>query len=371
LISHQQQIFPIDSLWCIQPRMAEMSDANIVPLLAGYCDERGDGPTRNLLEPYRLRMETDPKFDLTRVFGYAPRTVLRRNSGTGGDAALGNMTALSMMIRRRVEAEFAVTNTLGIRDNLYPGLVNLETIYNVFPFENTITVMYLSGREVQELFDFITERSGGRGCQSQAQIAGASFTMDCGQAIRNAAHVRCSSVSDCCASRPDIRPCDPNAEGSAVWECNEGSCYAHPAEDILMNGQPLNPNGSYKLATNDYIAKGGSGFKVLKRNTTKVFTGIALRDALVEYLTRLPTCSELFAADPNSVDSFSLSYCLWAKDHADNILLKGSCLCSDARQGNTQKCGAITPPMLQFCDHPMDFPIIVGWEDGRIRRKIK
>jgi 5'-nucleotidase/UDP-sugar diphosphatase len=37
-------------------------------------------------------------------------------------------------------------------------------MFNVFPFENTINVMFLSGREMQELFDFITERSTGRGC---------------------------------------------------------------------------------------------------------------------------------------------------------------------------------------------------------------
>ncbi len=49
------------------------------------------------------------------------------------------------------------------------GAINMETIFNVFPFENTITVMYLSGREMQELFDYITERSHTRGCQSQAQ----------------------------------------------------------------------------------------------------------------------------------------------------------------------------------------------------------
>jgi len=44
---------------------------------------------------------------------------------------------------------------------------------------------------------------------------------------------------------------------------------------------------------NDYIAQGGSGFAVLKRNTTKFNTGISLRDALVDYIRTLPNrCSD-------------------------------------------------------------------------------
>ena len=42
------------------------------------------------------------------------------------------------------------------------------------------------------------------------------------------------------------------------------------------------------MAVNDYIAQGGSGFSVLKRNTTKFNTGISLRDGLVDYIRSLP-----------------------------------------------------------------------------------
>ena len=39
----------------------------------------------------------------------------------------------------------AVTNSLGIRDNLYAGVLTQEAMFNVFPFENTINVMFLTG----------------------------------------------------------------------------------------------------------------------------------------------------------------------------------------------------------------------------------
>jgi hypothetical protein len=49
----------------------------------------------------------------------------------------------------------------------------------------------------------------------------------------------------------------------------------------------INPQATYRVAVNDYMAAGGSGFLVLKRNTAKVNTGISLRDALIDYMQRM------------------------------------------------------------------------------------
>ncbi len=62
--------------------------------------------------------------------------------------------------------------------------------------------------------------------------------------------------------------------------------------DGTFNGtscRPLEKFAEYRVAVNDYIAQGGSGFSVLKRNTTKFNTGISLRDALVDYIRTLPS----------------------------------------------------------------------------------
>jgi hypothetical protein len=50
--------------------------------------------------------------------------------------------------------------------------------------------------------------------------------------------------------------------------------------------------GLYRVAVNDYIAKGGSGFEVLKRNASKQDTGVALRDALAVFLRQQTPCAE-------------------------------------------------------------------------------
>ena len=379
IVAHRHSLFPIDSMWCGDPRpqpddytdgIYDTMFAYDVQSMMEHCRGRGHGPTRNLLEPIQLQLQFDPNFLLTQIFGYAPKSVLRKDTGSGGDSALGNMTTFAMMIRKRVEAEFCVTNTLGIRDNFYPGVIDMETVFNVFPFENTITVMYLSGQEVQELYDFVTERSSGRGCQSQAQIAGSSFVMNCGQVKRNRANYSCSVPQDCCQYRPEI--CDVDYEGTAAWQCNQGRCYGHPAEEIMISGQPLQLEASYKMATNDYIAKGGSGFEVLRRNTTKVDTGIAMRDALTEYLRSFPSCNQLIHADPNQVDPFALSFCLdyETKLQQGRLVVRGSCTCTDVLAEDFRKCRSLGPAIKQFCRNPLYYPIIVGESDGRIQRKV-
>ena len=77
-----------------------------------------------------------------------------------------------MRLRQGVEADFGVTNSLGIRADFESGPLNLEEMYNVFPFDNTITTMFLSGDETQEMFDFVAARSAERGCRTQAQVVG-------------------------------------------------------------------------------------------------------------------------------------------------------------------------------------------------------
>lgn len=291
VVSHKYQVFPVDN------RLANYEDPDVT----------------ELLEPYMLDLSRN--LDLRKIVAYAPQTIARLSATGNGDSALGDLVAESMRRRRRVDAEFAVTNTLGIRDNFYQGPITLEDAFNVFPFENTLTVMYLSGREVQELADFSTERSASRGCQSQVQVAGISFTMNCGKVVSNQNH-------------PEN--------------------YTHPAEDVKINGVPIIQNGTYKLATNDYIAGGGSGFQVLKRNTTKLNTGVSLRDALIDFAATLPACAvyEKEQGICDRSDDFSQSLCR-----------------------EIGGAGRIPNKPANYKGPYADVPCVLSTEDGRIKRK--
>ncbi len=411
IVAHDYYAFPIDAAWCKDHRTTPELSPDADPAQAeeflaqarAECASAEDAQTLSMVEPYILEM--GQMFDLTRIFAYAPREILRRNSSTGGDAPLGNMTAEAMRARNGVEAEFSVTNTLGIRDSLYRGPITIESMFNVFPFENTINIMYLSGNEVQQVLDFVSERSAGRGCNSQAQVSGVRFVMDCGQVLRNREERPCSAASAC-----DHRAGDPD---DVPWECRDDVCWAHPARDITLNGEPLNSFTSYKLATNDYIAKGGSGFRVLKRNTTRFETGVSLRDGLIQFMReQYCTCDELLAAaesgeidacpanavtesDVRQLDPLAIDFCRTAGDFeaaleqdAPDLLAEtaprifaGKCDCNDilADTGDASAdearvkagCGHVTAELRTFCRAPTDYPIVTGVEDDRIVRRIR
>ena len=225
IVAHKFELFPID--------VTVPEDPDVRYILEEYLE----GMTRTLSLDRVITTATEP---------------LRRFGQSGGDSQLGNLTAEAMQYRRYVETDFCVTNSLGIRTDILEGELTYEQMYNVMPFENTITTMTLSGLEVQELLNFATRSSAERGCNSQIQVSGLSFVMN---------------------------------------------CRTGEAENIKIGGVDLSPAGAYDMCTNNYMANGGSGFRVLKRNTTKVDTGIPIREAVIAYIRdvpELPAC-----VDPN------------------------------------------------------------------------
>ncbi|HEY3452690.1 MAG TPA: 5'-nucleotidase C-terminal domain-containing protein [Myxococcales bacterium] len=366
---------------------------------AERCSRQEDRPTTALLSPYITTL--DQTFALTRIFAYAPREIARRNSSSGGDSPLGNMTAESMRIRQRVQAEISLTNTLGVRDNIYPGPVSLEAMFNVFPFENTINIMYVSGAEVQELADYVGQRSGERGCQAQAQISGMNFVMDCAQHQVNVNRYPCETAADCAQYGHVQHP--------AGWQCTEEKvCWAHTAygydpnalEEKDKYGPPrigdhfVEVGATYKIAVNDYIAKGGSGFKVLKRNTTRIETNISLRDSLIDYLRAQCTCQDILGESEWNkgkkdvekvsvsgykcaraheganliIDPIAVSWCKQALTFEDQYarwsggspaaplpgLDEGACSCSQVLTTTAAACSTVNAEVLnQACNTPL------------------
>ncbi|MGZ3454023.1 MAG: bifunctional metallophosphatase/5'-nucleotidase [Polyangiales bacterium] len=293
VVSHDMQIFPID---------------NSVP---------EDRDMTSLLEPYKQALTDVGNLDL--LVGYAPADV-KRTAPNGGDSQLGNLIATSMWLRLGVQTDFSMTNTTGIRADLPKGPITIEQMFNVFPFDNSITKMQVSGSEILEMFDFTARRSQLRGCVSQVQVAGMFMVMDCAachtfyrpdrrpldasptdidvqlpeacaeQIFIGYTDQTCTKDTDClgatgsCVSNGSKKVC-----GGTSTVCNaDADCVALSrfACDRTI-GRCLNPiarTSSYELATSNYLAGGGSGFSVLKRNTTQFDTKIQQRDAATDFV---------------------------------------------------------------------------------------
>lgn len=246
VVANTSELFPLDASIPEDPDMLE--------LLTDY--ERGLRDT----------------IDLDRVVA-TTSSRLRRFGTNGGDSPLGNLVVEAMQYRAGIETTFGMTNSLGIRTDIQgPSSgqqvheITVEELFNVLPFDNTITTMFLSGSEVQALFDYVSARSAERGCGAQAQISSARFIMDCANEV--AVDVTVGGSWDPCVTDEDC--VDPGEICSA-----------------LRCGRAIDPSESYELATNNYIAGGGSGFAVLENNTTQEDSGISMRDAVEFYMEKI------------------------------------------------------------------------------------
>jgi 5'-nucleotidase len=294
---------------------------------------------KNLLRPYKEGL--DALIDLDLLVGYAPDGSSRTAPG-GGDSALGNMVATAMWLRQGVQTDFSLTNSAGIRAAMVPGPISIEQLYNIFPFDNSVSRMNVSGVEVQKIFDFVARRSASRGCVSQVQIAGARVLLDCGS----------------CSDRPDlVGPCASDQDCSEGGECNlaTGTCIAPACARKIYIGsttrpcktdsdcgankqgacdnlrpdaqgfgrcfQEIDDTASYELATSNYLAQGGSGFRILRANTTQFDTRIQQRDALTEFIRRGRPCGY----SPDNKTSDGLKECSVDADCGDAT--KFACAC--------------------------------------------
>ncbi|MEJ2637170.1 MAG: bifunctional UDP-sugar hydrolase/5'-nucleotidase [Calditrichia bacterium] len=154
-----------------------------------------------------------------------------------GESPMYNLVTDAM--RDRVEADFAFNNYGGIRSDLKVGPITREDIFKALPFGNQIVEFQASGKFLKQIVEEKI-KGGGRGMA----ISG----------------------------------------GKIVY--NKNLPNGHRIIEFLINGEPLQPEKMYRVATTDYLMEGNSGLGILKTvPTEKVgYTGILLRDAVIEYI---------------------------------------------------------------------------------------
>lgn len=110
---------------------------------------------------------------------------------------------------------FAVYNMGGIRSNLPKGNITVGDVNDMAPFENKICFLTLTGEKVLELFGQIAHR-GGEGLSHAVRL---TITKD----------------------------------GKLV--------------NATINGEPVNPQATYRVATLDYLAEGNDQLEAFKSGT--------------------------------------------------------------------------------------------------------
>jgi len=131
-----------------------------------------------------------------------------------------NLGDLVTDVMRQVSgADAAIVNGGDIRTSIKKGAILLKNIYAVLPFNDYIVAIRLTGKQIREALEHgvaAIEEGSGR----FPQVSGIAFTYS-----------------------------PSGKEGSRV-------------KDVLIAGQPLLPDKEYTVATNDFLAAGGDGYKV-------------------------------------------------------------------------------------------------------------
>lgn len=154
----------------------------------------------------------------------------------------------------------AVTNGGGIRASIAAGDITMNDMKTVFPFGNQVTVLTVTGAELLEALEAATCTTPDA-IGAFPQVAGIVFTIDTTVAYEEG------------DLYPDSTYHAPANPGSRVTIDTVG-------------GEAFDPEALYKIATNDFTAAGGDTYYAFRyaNATTGYDTGVALEDALVDYV---------------------------------------------------------------------------------------
>jgi 5'-nucleotidase / UDP-sugar diphosphatase len=168
-----------------------------------------------------------------------------------GESSMGDLIADAMRTAGR--ADVALVNAGSIRgDKLYPAGSTLtrEDIQRELPFNNALVVVKLKGADLLAALENGVSKVADHGGRF-LQVSGIAFTFDPGKPV-----------------------------GKRIGE-------------VMIGGSPIDRNRDYKVAVNDFMARGGDGYTMLAQGETLVGSeaGRMLTKLVADYLQAKGTVS--------------------------------------------------------------------------------
>jgi 5'-nucleotidase len=191
------------------------------------------------INPYKNTVDKQ----MDSVLTYSPVDYDKKNGVL--NTAIGNMMAdvvlkLSNPVyraRTNKNIDFVLLNHGGIRSIISKGNITFRTAYKVMPFENSVVVCELKGRDIYELINYLTLT------RKAHPISGINIVLD-----KN-----------------------------------------YNLLDVKINGKKIDENKIYSVATSDYLLNGGDKmtfFSKSKKNTTLDYK---IRNVLIDYFKEVDT----------------------------------------------------------------------------------
>jgi len=183
-----------------------------------------------LLKPYKQELEAD----MSRVLAISDVEMIKNKPES-------NMTNFMADMLLEEGREYCKKNNLelpvvayvnygGIRSTLPKGEINVQKVFELMPFENTMALLKISGEKFRKMADIIAEREGDG-------VAGMKL------GIKN------KTVSS-----------------------------------LLVGGEKLEAGKSYWIVTNDYVANGGDNMVMFTDPESFISTETSIRDIIIRHM---------------------------------------------------------------------------------------
>jgi len=192
----------------------------------------------NYIKPYRDSID----IDLNATLAYAPQNIDKSGEW---QSPLGSLQAdvslkrgnLIFKSRENKSIDVCLLNHGGIRAIINKGNVTSRTAFEIMPFENSLIVIGLKGSQIKEIASYIIES------KKPQPLSGMTFSID-----KN-----------------------------------------NNAQNILVQGKPIDETKTYYVATSDYLSNGGDNMKFFAKSVEKYDLDYKLRNVLIDYFKEVDT----------------------------------------------------------------------------------
>lgn len=214
--------------YCTSKKWIISSSATSSILIDSSLNKSADKDMAQFIEPIKKQLDKE----MNQKIGESEQemTAGKPESLLSNWAADVYLEAGSSFLKQKID--IAVVNLGGLRTFIPKGNLTVRNIFELMPFENELVLLWIKGSDVKKLMD-IFALEGGQG------ISGIRFE------IKN-----------------------------------------KKAENITVNGELLNENTIYTLATNDYLASGNDRMTPLVHATKKEDTSLKIRNIFMEKVIR-------------------------------------------------------------------------------------
>ncbi|WP_066225340.1 5'-nucleotidase C-terminal domain-containing protein [Formosa haliotis] len=181
--------------------------------------------------------------ELDSVLAYSPDYYAKDNGQF--NTAIGNLMADIIYeqsnpvfhSRTGKDIDFVLLNHGSIRAPISKGNITLNTAFELMPFENSIVVVAIKGKNVNEAFKYLSEK------RLAHPVSRIKLALD---------------------SKYDI-------------------------VEATVNGKPVDETKTYYVVTNDYLYNGGDHMTFFKPNDSVYVLDYKVRNALIDYFTKVDT----------------------------------------------------------------------------------